>query len=177
MIMPGDSRIRSEEPGPFGSDDLALGNVLFDVWLASRAATALIDEAVRDAGLNADEFAIYSVLAASDGMSPTDLAQWMAAPATTVSSYVGRFERRGHIRRLRNPADRRSYLVELNGAGRAAHLAAGLRFGPVLSEVNRRLGADALATHERLVALHEVIRRDAGHPPSGPITDRAAATS
>ena len=137
------------------SDDL--GNVLFDVWLVSRAATALIDEAIRPSGLDADEFAIYSVLASGDGMTPTDLAQWMAAPATTVSSYVKRFERRGHVKRVANPDDGRSHRVTLTASGRKAHLTAGTLFGPVVDQVTERLGAKASTTHRQLLALHQTI--------------------
>jgi DNA-binding MarR family transcriptional regulator len=134
--------------------DEGLGNVLFDVWLVSRATHALIDDAVHASGLDADEFAIYSVLASSDGMTPTELAHWMSAPATTVSSYVKRFERRGHVRRDPNPDDGRSYRVELTVAGRRVHAEAGELFRPVLDEVTRRLGGDVLETHQRLHALH-----------------------
>lgn len=148
-------------PQPEGSTspDLhaGLSNVLFDVWLVSRAATALIDEAVKAAGLDADEFAVYSVLSSTTGMTPTELAHWMAAPATTVSSYVKRFERRGHVRKVAHPDDRRSYRVELTEAGRRAHQAAGELFLPTLQEVTRRVGAGAPDTHRRLRALHEVL--------------------
>jgi DNA-binding MarR family transcriptional regulator len=137
--------------------DARLDNVLFDVWLVSRATTALIDEAVHASGLTADEFAVYSVLASTDGMTPTELAHWMSAPATTVSSYVKRFERRGHVQRLPNPDDGRSYRVQLTVAGRRVHAAAGELFRPVLDEVTRRLGDDAAATHRRLRALHDAI--------------------
>ena len=94
-----------------------LGNVLFDVWLVSRATTALLDDVLRASGLDADEFAVYSVLASGDGMTPTELAHWMAAPPTTVSSYVKRFETRGHVRRVPNPEDRRSYRLQLTVVG------------------------------------------------------------
>jgi DNA-binding MarR family transcriptional regulator len=132
-----------------------LSNVLFDVWLVSRAATALIDEAIREAGLDADEFAIYSMHAPTPGMTPTELASWMAAPPTTVSSYVKRFERRGHVRRAANPEDRRSYRVHLTAAGTSAHRAAGERFLPLLREVTELLGSGAADTHRRLRGLHE----------------------
>jgi DNA-binding MarR family transcriptional regulator len=112
--------------------------VLFDVWLDSRATHALIDDAVHASGLDADEFAIYSVLASTDEMTPTDLARWMSAPATTVSSYV---------RRDPNPDDGRSYRVALTVAGRRVHAEAGELFGPVLDEITRRLGDDVLETH------------------------------
>lgn len=137
--------------------DERLGNVLFDVWLVSRATTALVDDAVRASGLNADEFAVYSVLASTDGMTPTELAHWMAAPPTTVSSYVKRFERRGHVRRVPNPGDGRSYRLQLTADGRAAHLAAGELFLPVLEEVTRRVGRGVPDTHRRLRDLHQIV--------------------
>ena len=137
--------------------DEGLGNVLFDVWLVSRATTALIDAVVRPSGLDADEFAIYSVLTSRDGMTPSELAHWMAAPATTVSSYVKRFERRGHVRRVANPGDGRSYRVKLTAAGQRAHHSAGELFAPVVQQVTERVGDKAADTHHRLRALHEVI--------------------
>lgn len=143
--------------GPAPTLDPGLGNVLFDVWLVSRATTALVDDAVRSAGLDADEFAIYSVLASTDGMTPTELAHWMAAPATTVSSYVKRFERRGHVRRMPNPADRRSYRVQLTPDGRSAHHTAGQLFQPLLHEVTRLIGRDGPDTHQHLRTLHQVL--------------------
>lgn len=139
-----------------------LGNVLFEAWLVSRGVHALIGDAIRSSGLDADEFAVYSVLAGGSGMTPTALADWMAAPATTVSSYVKRFEQRGHVRRVPNPDDRRSHLVELTDAGRAAHLAAGRLFLPLLDEVNESLGAELPETEERLLALRRAVDGIAG---------------
>ncbi len=135
-----------------------LGNVLFDVWLVSRATTALLDEALRPSGLDADEFAVYSVLASGDGMTPTDLAQWMSAPATTVSSYVKRFEAHGHVQRVPHPDDGRSYLLQLTAAGRRVHRVAGERFAPLLEGVVRDGGPNVSETSRRLRDLHDVIR-------------------
>lgn len=140
-----------------GDLDARLDNVLFDVWLVSRATTALIDDVLRPSGLDADEFAIYSVLASGDGMTPTELAHWMAAPATTVSSSVKRFEQRGHVQRVPNPDDHRSYRVELTAAGRRAHLAAGELFLPVLDQVTQGVGPPGSDTHRNLRALRQVI--------------------
>lgn len=141
--------------------DPGLGNVLFDVWLVSRAATAVIDDAVAAAGLDADEFAIYSVLASSDQVTPTELAHWMAAPPTTVSSYVKRFVARGHVERVPHPDDGRSYRLRLTDEGRATHLAAGQQFAPVLAEVVTRLGRGADDTHRRLRRLREALQPEA----------------
>ncbi len=138
--------------------DPGLGNVLFEVWLVSRAATALIDEAVGAAGLDADEFAVYSVLASSDQITPTELAHWMAAPPTTVSSYVKRFVARGHVERVPHPEDGRSYRLRLTDAGRAAHRVAGERFEPVLAGVVGRLGRGVDDTRRRLRLLREALQ-------------------
>lgn len=137
--------------------DAGLGNVLFDVWLVSRAVTALIDDAVSESGLDADEFAVYSLLASSDELTPSDLVHWMAAPTTTVSSYVKRFEKRGHVRRVKNPDDGRSYRLQLTAAGRRAHKQAGELFLPVLDRVSEQIGKQAKPTHERILALHRVV--------------------
>lgn len=133
------------------------GNVLFDIWLVSRATTALLDKVVQPSGLDADEFGIYSVLASGDGLTPTELARWMSAPATTVSSYVKRFEARGHVQRAANPADGRSYRLQLTAQGRQAHFTAGTLFAPVLDEVNHEVsnGLDDARHHIR--ELHRVV--------------------
>ncbi|MGH1491941.1 MAG: MarR family winged helix-turn-helix transcriptional regulator [Acidimicrobiales bacterium] len=146
--------IEKDQPDPLAD---GLGNVLFDVWLVSRATTALIDDAVKQSGLDADEFGVYSVLAGSDSITPTELARWMAAPTTTVSSYVKRFERRGHLRRVPNPDDGRSYLLELTDDGRQAHRRAGALFLPILNEVDDRLGKRSAGTHDELRNLHRVV--------------------
>ena len=145
------------DDGSSGEPGEGLDNVLFDIWLVSRATTALIDEVVRPSGLDADEFAVYSVLAAGDRMTPTELARWMAAPPTTVSSYVKRFERRGHVERVANPDDRRSYHVRLTSAGRRAHLAAGELFLPIRERVTALVGPTVPDAHRLLRLLHDTV--------------------
>jgi DNA-binding MarR family transcriptional regulator len=132
-------------------------NVLFTFWLTSRAVHGLLDEALAPAGLTADEFGVYSVLTRSDAMTPTELARWMSAPATTVSSYVKRFEGRGHVARDRNPDDGRSYLIRLTPAGRKAHRAAGARFLPALDRVVASLGNREGAVKRSLEQLTKAV--------------------
>lgn len=135
-------------------------NVLFDLWLASRAATSRLDEALRPSGLSADEFAVYSVLSAAP-LTPGEVAGWMSAPLTTVSSYVRRFEARGHVRRVPNPDDGRSYRLELTAAGRRAHQAAGALFLPVLEQTESRLGRSVGPVRRSLAALLGALRPSA----------------
>lgn len=145
------------------ADQESSTNVLFDVWLVSRAATAAIDAAVLAAGLTADEFAVYSVLRAGP-LTPTELAEWMAAPLTTVSSYVKRFESRGHVTRTANPDDRRSYQLSLTATGARAHQDAGARFLPVLESVETALGRSSPAVRRALKALRRAVLEAQSRP-------------
>ena len=129
-------------------------NVLFDVWLVSRATFAVLDAALAPSGLTADEFAIYSVLRSTDAMTPSELARWMAAPLTTVSSYIKRFEGRGHVTRVENPDDGRSYRLQLTAAGRAATARPGSCFNrySMTSRIPSHLSAPRV--RNALQALH-----------------------
>ena len=137
-------------------------NVLFDVWLVSRSVNGLLDSALAASGLSADEFAIYSVLRKGP-LTPTQLAQWMSAPMTTVSSYIKRFEARGHLRRAENADDRRSYRLLLTEAGLAAHQQAGEMFLPVLGSVELSLG-QATDTVRGSLSLLEASLRQVAEP-------------
>jgi DNA-binding MarR family transcriptional regulator len=144
-------RDRSSSVNPIdgGSGSSAL---LFDVWLTSRAVTAYLDRALDGSGLDAEDFAIYSVLNKGP-ISPTELATWMSAPTTTVSSYIKRLETRGHARRVSNPADRRSYQLRLTPAGVRAFRAAGRLFLAALNHVEQTLDLPADVVQDALHAL------------------------
>lgn len=128
-------------------------NVLFDVWLVSRGTSGLLDAALASTALTGDEFGIYSVLTSAEALTPSELARWMSAPPTTVSSYVKRLEQRGHVVREPNPDDGRSYRIRLTPEGRRVHRAAGAAFLPVLERVVVALGRDEPAVRSALGAL------------------------
>jgi DNA-binding MarR family transcriptional regulator len=130
---------------------------LFMVWLVSRSTNDLLDTVVGPAGLTGDEFAIYSVLAASPGITPGELSRWMAAPPTTVSSYVKRLEGRGHLTRRPHRSDRRSYRIHLTAAGRRTHQQAVTLFGPVRSQVIDSLNDKDGRVRESLLRLRSVV--------------------
>src|ERR687886_7692 len=147
---------------------------LFLVWLVARATEDLMDAVLRPAGVTGDEFALYSVLAASPGITPSELSRWMAAPATSVSSYVKRLEARGHLVRKPHPSDRRSYRIHLTAAGRRTHRAASALFGPVRARVIEELAARDVRVEDSLLLLREVVDGLRAALMAGP-EDRAAA--
>ena len=152
--------VKPETVGP----DTEGTNVLFDIWLVSRATTGVLDAVLAPTGLSADEFGIYSVLTTADSLTPSELARWMSAPLTTMSSYVKRLEGRGHLKRERNPDDGRSYVLTLTPAGRRAHRAAGARFIPVLEQIVTQLGTREPSVRQALATLHRSLRATQSQP-------------
>lgn len=134
-------------------------DILFSVWLTARSAAALVDRALAPAGLTGDEFAIYSMLGSTAAMTPSRLAQWLAAPPTTVSSYIRRFESRGHVERAANPGDARSYQLALTVLGREALAAARAQYQPVLHQVSDALGDGEATVRQALQQLRPALDR------------------
>jgi DNA-binding MarR family transcriptional regulator len=152
-------RTRSTSVKPLSAAEVRDEEVdaLFMVWLVSRSTEDLLDGVLGPSGLTSDEFAIYSVLTAAPSITPTELARWMAAPPTTVSSYVKRFESRGHVVREPHPEDGRSYRIRLTPAGRRAHKAGAAAFRPVRARVEEVLGSRDRDVRESLLTLRTVI--------------------
>jgi DNA-binding MarR family transcriptional regulator len=134
-------------------------DMTFLVWLTARAASDLVHSALAADGLTGDEFAIYSMLSAPTPTTPSSLARWMAAPATTVTSYVKRFEARGHVQREINSTDRRSYHIRLTDAGRQAHQRAQASFSPLREALVLALGESEPEVREALLTLREALDR------------------
>ncbi len=132
-------------------------NVLFDTWLTARSTVALLDAALAGTGLDAEDFAVYSLLLKAGETSPGELARWMSAPATTVSSYVKRMTARGHIRRVPHPEDGRSYRIALTAAGQRAFNSAGQRFLPALAAVEAALTVPAADVQRAMAALRAAV--------------------
>jgi len=115
-------------------------------------------------GLTGDEFAIYSILDASPGITPSELSRWMAAPPTSVSSYVKRLQARGHLTRRPHPNDRRSYRIQLTAAGKRTHRSAVALFGPVRAQIIQALGDQHGPVRESLLRLRGVVDTVRGEP-------------
>ena len=144
---------------------------LFLVWLVARATEDLLDTVLATTGIHGDEFAIYSILAASPGITPSELSRWMAAPPTSVSSYIKRLEARGHLTRRPHPKDRRSYRIHLTSAGKRTHQAAVELFRPFRTKVIGSLGDQDGPVRKSLLRLRSIVdelRTDAKNAPSAP---------
>jgi len=96
------------------------GTVLLDVFILAQLATTLLRDASERQGLTSGEFAISSAINAFGPMTPTELADRLGIPPTTISSRLAQLGRKGHVRRRPNPADGRSSLLETTDEGRVA---------------------------------------------------------
>lgn len=129
----------------------------FLVWLLARSTQELVEAAIRPTGLSADEFAIYSILSAAPGITPGELSRWMAAPRSSMTSYLKRLEHRGHITRTADRTDRRSYQITLTAAGRRTHERARALFGPTRTRLIEDLSYQDGRIREALLHAHTVI--------------------
>jgi len=160
--------------GSTDGDDLGT-SILFDVFALGQRVRALLQEAMRDAGLRADDYAVYSVVFEAEHVTLTELARQAHLPVTTAADYVRVMLARGHLTRLPNPADQRSQLLLLTADGRRAHRRAALRFEKAYQAFVAELGdVDEQAARRMLRALTAAAERATGRG-TGRGTGRPAA--
>jgi len=134
-------------------------SLLFDTFVLGQRVRQLLATTMSDGPLRPDEYAIYSVVFEDEAVSPTEMANLLAMPLTTVVDAVRAMERRGHARRVPNPRDGRSYLVVLTGDGLAAHREAGLLFARAYDAFVDALPLPAPAVRDQLAAITGALER------------------
>lgn len=118
----------------------------------------LLDKALAGSGLNADEFGFYNVIIDNQPLTPTRISELAGMPPTTVSSYLSRLVARGHVAKTRNPADGRSFLIELTRAGFEVQYEAWKRFTPAQDAVIAHLRPSEARVTSTLKQLTEAVR-------------------
>jgi DNA-binding MarR family transcriptional regulator len=119
------------------------------------------------AGLTAEQYACYSILHTYGPLTVSQFAEHAHLPLTTASDVVRSMERRDHVTRVRDDADRRAWLLELSPAGQQAHAVARDTFRSVARQVSQRLGDAEPAVREALQALADAcsaVSRDQVEP-------------
>jgi len=92
---------------------------LGDAFEAFARRYKLADALRTERPLNELDKAVLLYIADHAGCGPSDVARFLAAPATTVSSAANRLVKRGFLKRERIEADRRAVALTLSGAGKA----------------------------------------------------------
>jgi DNA-binding MarR family transcriptional regulator len=113
--------------------------ILLDVFVTNQLRERLIATAFEGIALPAEDYPLYVLVGAEGPWTPTGLAGRTQMPLSTVLFRLRRLEARGHVERIANPDDGRSYRVRLTRAGKQ-----------LLSEVRPRFRALAEAVEETI---------------------------
>jgi DNA-binding MarR family transcriptional regulator len=126
-------------------EDPSSDTILLDVFVTNQLRERLIAAAVEGTGLPPEDYPIYVLVGTEGPWTPTALAERTQMPLSTVLFRLRRVERRGHLERIPNPDDRRSYLVRLTPAGETLLAEARPRFRALAEAVETRLGPKRIA--------------------------------
>lgn len=133
-------------------------SLLFEVFAAEQRVRTLVHDAMADAPLRPDEYAVYSVLFDEGPQTPTDLARRVGMPPTSMSHHVRAMLERGHVIRELVPADRRSFRLDLTEEGLRVHAAAGRAFREASDRFDAALALDAGDVQASLRAIGDAAR-------------------
>jgi DNA-binding MarR family transcriptional regulator len=131
-----------------------------------RTARALRQEAAAEAsGLTPTSTAALATIERHGPLTPSELAEIERVKRPTVTRTLGCLEREGLIERTPDPADGRSFLVSINGAGRERLRRLRGRKNAYLARRMRDLPADEVETLERAAEILDRMRE--GGPKRG----------
>ncbi len=93
-----------------------------NLWLGMIRTTAAMDAVARQsmaaAGLGFSDFVLLEALLHVGPLRPSELGEKLALTSGSVTAVLDRLEARGLVSRTHNPADGRSFIVELTPSGR-----------------------------------------------------------
>jgi DNA-binding MarR family transcriptional regulator len=149
------------------------GSILLKAWTAAQRVNLLITRALHAEDAWTPHYALLSMVAIAEPVTPTELARLMGLRPTTASDYVEQLVELGHVQREPNPEDGRSYLLTVTGAGWDAFNRANAPAHEALRLVQESLGRPLEEVEqvidELIVALEAAL--DQTPPPHG---DRGA---
>lgn len=107
------SSTQSGESSRLGERRRQLIKELFEAGRESSAATVLFHAAIAaGAGLSASDMKTIDTLSRFGSLTAGELAQRIGLATASVTSLIDRLERKGWVRRVRDPKDRRVVIVE-----------------------------------------------------------------
>ena len=124
----------------------------------SQLTRTLLDEHLGDV-MSPSDFALYSVVAAEGKITPSRLADILGMPPTTLSYVIRQMQDRGDLRRVRNPDDGRSVLLQLTPKGRRLTQRAMVGFERAISTFRAELDVDEAALLAQLEAMTAALER------------------
>jgi DNA-binding MarR family transcriptional regulator len=146
--------------------------ILLDVFLTNQRRKRMIEAALAESELPAEDYPVYVLVGAEGPWTPTGLARRLEMPLSTMLFRLGRLERRGHAERVPNPDDGRSYLIRLTQEGERLLGAARPAFRDYAEAVEGRLGSERVdALRAALDELRQAVAAELeGRSASSPST-------
>ena len=138
---------------------LSAPTLLLDLFATHHRSGQLVELAVHNTGVSADEFALLSFLGRSGPATPTVVARELGLYLTTALFRLAKLEEKGLVKRSANPDDRRSFIVALTPRGESRWNEGGVRLRAMLARIERRLG-DAAAVQGSIRRLSEAIEAE-----------------
>jgi DNA-binding MarR family transcriptional regulator len=135
--------------------------ILLDIFATNQKRERLIEAALVDTDLPPEDYPLYVSVGTEGPLTPTELARELGMPLSTLLFRVRRLEQRGHVERVPNPDDRRSFLLRLTPAGERLLAWARPLFRARALAVEARLGEDRVASlRDALTELGNAIERE-----------------
>lgn len=126
--------------------DTGPDTILLDLFRTNQVREQLLEASLAGLELPPEDYPFYVLIGAEGPWTPTLLAERMKMPLSTVLFRVGRLDQRGHVERVSNPEDKRSYLISLSADGQALLKQARPRFRAFAESVEERLGPERVDT-------------------------------
>lgn len=136
-----------------------------EVYIVAQLVARIVALAGEPTGLTASEQAIHSSIGVLGSVTPTELSRRLGVAATTLSATIRQLVERGEIRRVRNPNDGRSYVLQPTARGRRTHERTALGRTAASERVRARLGPDADDVLAALRRLEEALRAELADSP------------
>jgi DNA-binding MarR family transcriptional regulator len=137
--------------------------LLLQAVVLDQLGGALVADVIAESGLTGGEFAVASWLNIRERATPSELATDLGMAPTTLSSIIERLVRKGQVKRVPNPEDGRSYLLQLTAGGKATNAANAARFQRMITRVRAELDRDEEEILEAMRALEAAMRRALGY--------------
>jgi DNA-binding MarR family transcriptional regulator len=133
--------------------------LLLQPVVLSQLAGRLVEDVIAGSGVVGVEYAVASWLGARGPATPGELARELGMAPTTLSAVIERLVQKRQVRRVANPADGRSYLLELTAKGKATNARNAARLGELLERVRADLEADEEDVLAAMRVLEDALRR------------------
>jgi DNA-binding MarR family transcriptional regulator len=132
--------------------------LLLDIWIAGELTGSLLDRNLALEGVDTDFYGTLSVIGAFGPLTPSELAERVGAPLTTVSDRLRRIVEDGDAERIPNPDDGRSHLVRLTAEGDARWRRGWPALRRTIEQISENLERPVDEVHDVIEDLIEALR-------------------